>query len=156
MPGREDAFAHWFAELGAAAEAIPGYLGVTVLADPSGMRHIVERFADDPSLKAWEASSDRLRLIEEANAFSVAERRALTGLETWFDVAGAPPRWKMAITTFAGVYPVAYLVLRFIGPHETTWPASLRALLTAGILVPSLTWIVMPRLTKLLRRWLRP
>jgi len=156
MPGREDAFAHWFAELGAAAGAIPGYLGVTVLADPSGMRHIVERFADDPSLKAWEASPDRLRLIEEANAFSVAERRSLTGLETWFDVPGAPPRWKMAITTFVGVYPVAYLVLRFIGPHETTWPASLRALLTAGILVPSLTWIVMPRLTKLLRRWLRP
>jgi len=99
MPGREDVFAHWFAELGAAAGAIPGYR---------------------------------------------------------FDVPGVPPRWKMAITTFAGVYPVAYLVLRFIGPHETTWPASLRALLTAGILVPSLTWIVMPRLTKLLRRWLRP
>ena len=106
LPGREDAFAHWFEKLGAAAGAIPGYLGVTVLADPSGTRHIVERFADDPSLKAWEASSNRLRLIEDANAFSVAERRSLTGLETWFDVPGAR--------------------------------------------------IVMPRLTKLLRRWLRP
>lgn len=156
LPGREESFARWFEQLGAAAGSIPGYRGVTVLADPGGTRHIVERFADETALKAWEASPDRSRLIAEADTFSSAERQSLSGLETWFDVPGAPPRWKMAATTFAAAYPVAYLVLRFIGPHETTWPASLRALATVAILVPALTWILMPRLTRLLRRWLYP
>ena len=140
------------------SKAVPGFTkkyGVTRLVYFEQFGDIEFAIRREKRLKKWPRSW-KIRLIEEANAFSVAERRSLTGLETWFDVAGAPPRWKMAITTFAGVYPVAYLVLRFVGPHETTWPASLRALLTAGILVPSLTWIVMPRLTKLLRRWLRP
>jgi hypothetical protein len=62
----------------------------------------------------------------------------------------------MAVTTFVAAYPIAYLVLRFVGPHETSAPASVRALITVAILIPSLTWIVMPRLTKLLRGWLYP
>lgn len=155
-PGREDDFAAWFEALRAAAGRIPGYLGTTVLADPAGTRHIVERFADDTSLRTWEASRERARLIEEADGFSSAERRHLSGLETWFDIPGAPPRWKMAVTTFAAAYPIAYLVLRVAGPHEGGLPASLRALITVAVLVPALTWIVMPRLTHLLRRWLYP
>ena len=155
-PGREDDFAAWFEDLRVAAGRIPGYLGTTVLADPSGMRHIVERFANEESVRAWEASPDRARVIATADAFSSAERRHLTGLETWFDIPGAPPRWKMAATTFIAAYPIAYIVLRFVGPHETSLPASVRALITVAVLVPTLTWIVMPRLTHALRRWLYP
>ena len=153
LPGRGAAFAAWFESLAEAAGAIPGYRGTTVLAE-SGTRHIIERFADDASLAEWEASPDRARLIAQANEFSTVERQSLTGLETWFEIPGAPPKWKMAVTTFVAAYPIAYLVLRFVGPHETSAPASVRALITVAILVPSLTWIVMPRLTKLLRGWL--
>jgi antibiotic biosynthesis monooxygenase (ABM) superfamily enzyme len=155
LPGRQRDFAAWSERLLEAAGAIPGYLGTTVLADAAGTWHIVERFADESSLKAWEKTAARARLIEEANRFSTAERQSLSGLETWFDVPGAPPRWKMAVTTFVAAYPIAYLFLRFAGPHEASWPASMRALLTVSILVPALTWIVMPRLTRLLRHWLR-
>ena len=80
----------------------------------------------------------------------------MSGLETWFDIPGSPPRWKMAATTLAAAYPIAYLVLRFAGPHEGGLPASVRALITVAILVPALTWVVMPRLTRLLRGWLYP
>ncbi len=154
LPGRQREFSAWSERLLEAAGGIPGYLGTTVLSDAAGTRHIVERFANDSSLKAWEEAPARAGLIVEANTFSTVERQSLTGLETWFDVPGAPPRWKMAVTTFAAAYPIAYLVLRFAGPHETSWPASLRALVTVAILVPALTWILMPRLTRLLGRWL--
>jgi len=153
-PGATDAFAAWSERLLVAAAAVPGYLGTTVLADSTGTRHIVERFADEESLGVWEASPDRARLIDEANGFSIVERQRLSGLETWFDVPGSPPRWKMALTTFAAAYPIAYLVLRFIGPHEGGLPASVRSLITVVILVPMLTWVVMPRLTRALHGWL--
>ena len=154
LPGRQRDFAAWSERLLEAAGEIPGYLGTTVLADAAGTRHIVERFADESSLKAWEKAPARAGLVEEANRFSTVERQSLSGLETWFDVPGAPPRWKMAVTTFVAAYPIAYLVLRFAGPHETSWPAALRALVTVAILVPALTWLVMPRLTSLLGGWL--
>ena len=153
LPGREEAFAAWFGRLSAAAAEIPDYLGVSVIAE-AGTRHIVERFAGEASVSAWESSAARKGLIAEADTFSAAERQRLTGLETWFDVPGAPPRWKMAVTTFVAAYPTAYLVLRFIGPQETSLPASLRALITVAILVPVLTWVLMPRLTRLLGSWL--
>jgi antibiotic biosynthesis monooxygenase (ABM) superfamily enzyme len=41
-------------------------------------------------------------------------------------------------------------------PRTAGWPLLLRPLVLAGILVPVMTWIVMPRLTRLLRRWLYP
>jgi antibiotic biosynthesis monooxygenase (ABM) superfamily enzyme len=155
IPGRERDFEAWLEHLREAASEISGYSGTTVLADVAGTRHIVERFADPESLKAWEESPRRDLLIAEANAFSTVDRQSLTGLETWFEVPGAPPRWKMALTTFVAAFPVAYLVLRFVGPHETSLPDVVRALITVVILVPTLTWLLMPRLARLLAPWLR-
>ena len=62
--GRDANFAQWAQELTAAAGAIPGYLGTTVLApDGAADRHLVERFADGASPTAWEESPTRAELI---------------------------------------------------------------------------------------------
>jgi antibiotic biosynthesis monooxygenase (ABM) superfamily enzyme len=62
----------------------------------------------------------------------------------------------MALVTWLAVFPAITLVLLALTPVISGWPLPLRTLLLTVILVPALTWVVMPRLTRMLRRWLYP
>jgi hypothetical protein len=66
----------------------------------------------------------------------------------------APPKWKMALATWLGVYPTITLLLWALWPAMGDLPMALRALVLTAIMVPLLTWVVMPALTRLLRPWL--
>jgi antibiotic biosynthesis monooxygenase (ABM) superfamily enzyme len=68
--------------------------------------------------------------------------------------AGAPPRYKLALLTWAGAYAVITLILVVLGPTMEPWPLPLRTLLISGLMVMALTWVVIPLLTRLFRRWL--
>jgi hypothetical protein len=68
--------------------------------------------------------------------------------------AAAPPRYKLALLTWAGAYAVITLVLVVLGPAMAPWPLPLRTLLLSGLMVVALTWLVIPSLTRLCRRWL--
>ena len=73
-------------------------------------------------------------------------------MEYWFETADAtaPPRWKMAIVTVLGVWPVSILVPSALAPLIRTLPPVLQALVVAVGIVTLLTWVVMPLLVKLL------
>lgn len=93
----------------------------------------------------------------EAYASTLAEEpvyRELTGLEAWFRSPGAPPRWKMAMTTLCGVYPTSLFLSYILGPHIQWLHPALKTLIVAGCMVGILTWVVMPQLTKVLKPWL--
>lgn len=83
-------------------------------------------------------------------------RRRLSGLEAFFRERERPlpPRWKMAIVTFCGVFPAVLLWSRVLPPLLTGLPHLLTAALVNAAVVASLTWLVMPRLTHLLHAWL--
>jgi uncharacterized protein len=68
--------------------------------------------------------------------------------------AAAPPRYKLALLTWAGAYAVITLILVVLGPAMAPWPLPLRTLLISGLMVVALTWAVIPLLTRLFRRWL--
>jgi antibiotic biosynthesis monooxygenase (ABM) superfamily enzyme len=67
-----------------------------------------------------------------------------------------PPRYKLALLTWVGAYTVITLLLALVGPTMASWPLVLRTLLLSVVMVVALTWIVMPRLTRLFGGWLRP
>jgi antibiotic biosynthesis monooxygenase (ABM) superfamily enzyme len=67
-----------------------------------------------------------------------------------------PPRYKLALLTWAGAYAVITTILEVLGPVMETWPLPIRTLLLSGMMVGSLTWVVIPSLTRLFRSWLRP
>jgi antibiotic biosynthesis monooxygenase (ABM) superfamily enzyme len=48
----------------------------------SSVRFVINRFADQASLDAWEISEVALSLLEEVSKFSTRQR--VIGLETWF------------------------------------------------------------------------
>lgn len=56
--------------------------------------------------------------------------------------AAAPPRYKLALLTWAGAYAVITLILAVLGPAMAPWPLPLRTLLLSGLMVVALTWLV--------------
>ncbi|MEM8734996.1 MAG: antibiotic biosynthesis monooxygenase [Planctomycetota bacterium] len=83
--------------------------------------------------------------------------RQLHGLEAFFRSAGAkspPPRWKMASVTWLGVFPVVLLWSRALPPFlQPLHPIAITAVVT-GVAVVTLTWVVMPVLTRGFAAWL--
>jgi len=68
--------------------------------------------------------------------------------------ASAPPRYKLALLSWAGAYTVITTILALLGPVMATWPLLLRTLLLSVLMVVAMTWLVVPGLTRLFRRWL--
>jgi uncharacterized protein len=65
-----------------------------------------------------------------------------------------PPRYKLALLTWAGAYAVITLLLTVLGPAMAAWPLGLRTLVLSALMVVVLTWLVIPAMTRLLRNWL--
>ena len=66
-----------------------------------------------------------------------------------------PQRYKLALLTWAGAYALITLILAVAGPTMASWPLALRTLVLSAAMVVALTWLVMPRLTRLCRGWLQ-
>jgi len=101
--------------------------------------------------RAWE---ERIRPLVEGEPVY----RELHGLEAWFGSPPVPPpRWKMALLTWLGVWPVSIAVPALLHPFTAgKMPPFLFAGLVAAGIVLVLTWVVMPPLVKLARGWLQP
>ena len=109
-----------------------------------------DAFYESPMFKAWE---ERARTLTEGEP----EYRQLHGLEAWFrSPHSPPPRWKMAMATLLGVYPVSLLIGIVLSATLKELPLALNLLVVSAIIVSMLTWVVMPLVTRLLHGWLNP
>jgi antibiotic biosynthesis monooxygenase (ABM) superfamily enzyme len=163
-PGREADFEAWARDIVAAAQQFPGHLGASVLVAPGSREyHILFNFADRGSLEAWLDSEKRRRLLARVGELLEADRglQHLTGLETWFKLPGSnvatmtpPPRWKMWLVSVVAVYPLVLAFQGLVVPRMAALPLPLRALLFPLVLLTLMTFVVMPAVTRLLRRWL--
>ena len=161
--GREDDFAAWSDELTALAAGFPGFLGAGMLR-PSRLGdpwHVVFRFDSAGHLADWESSAPRARWLAAGEHLveSTAVQR-VSGLETWFSLPGrtapAPPKWKMFLVS-GSVFFLLNLVFTYAyGWLLDAWPRPLHILLISAPVTATATWLAMPRVTRLLRRWLYP
>ena len=60
----------------------------------------------------------------------------------------------MAIATYLGVVPVIMALSLTLGPLLRSWNFILNNLVFNAFVVALLTWVVMPLITRILRRWL--
>jgi antibiotic biosynthesis monooxygenase (ABM) superfamily enzyme len=165
-PGREADFEAWARGIVAAARQFPGHLGASVLDAPGSREyHILFTFADRRSLRAWLDSDERRRWLARVGELLEADRglQQLTGLETWFKLPGAnvptmtpPPRWKMWLVSLIAVYPLVLAFQALVVPRMARLPLPLRALVFPLVLLTLMTFVVMPMVTRALRRWLGP
>ena len=143
--------------------AAHGSRGMTVIPPPNGSGEyaIVYRFADAEQLAAWRFSAARAALIAES--YDLAEspplERDLTGLDGWFAradglVVRPPPRWKTWFLTLAALYVLLLTITTIAEPLLAPLAPPLRFALVLPVLSALMTWVVMPRLSRLLARWL--
>ena len=140
-----------------------GHLGMNVFKPVNtGEPYIlVYKFDSGEHLDAWLRSPIRADFVKRAEKMcdeSSAEH--VSGFESWFQLPGArtmvpPPRWKMALVTCCTVWTMGMLLGPLVRePLAIYLPMPLVALVTTAVMVSLLTWVVMPQLTKILRRWL--
>ncbi|KGF73265.1 antibiotic biosynthesis monooxygenase [Neosynechococcus sphagnicola sy1] len=165
-PGREQGYEEWFHGIATAAQKFTGYLGVNAIrprdhAHPEYV-HIV-RFDHYNTLKKWLESETRREWIERLQPLIEKPEtvQTLTGLETWFSLSNKPmksppPRYKMALVTWLGVFITLAILTRLLAPLLSGLPVLLNQLITTGLVVAFLTYLIMPRLTQLFRQWLYP
>jgi antibiotic biosynthesis monooxygenase (ABM) superfamily enzyme len=162
--GCEAEFQQALREFFQASFAHGGVLGATMIVPPPGSDSrefgILRTFADEqerddfyssPIFKAWE---DKCRPLTEADRWTY---RQLHGLEAWFrSPYNPPPRWRMAVATFLGVYPVVMVLNLTLGPLIRSWHFALAGAAFNACVVVLLTWVVMPLVAGILRGWLHP
>lgn len=166
--GREQAYEAWLSRLiAASSDRIEGFLGAEVIR-PSPDAHetaytSIFRFSSHETLGAFEKSELRAGFMDEVRDFvegdAVWER--MTGLELWFTpppgtVVPQPSRFRMALLLVVVVYGLVLSIGSLVGLVIGHWPYPLRLLVTISIEVFLMTYVVMPRLTQLLARWIYP
>jgi uncharacterized protein len=164
--GREQEFEEWVSGILSEANKAQGYLGSEVLrpSDSGDDEYrIVFRFDHASNLHAWENSEERRRWLRKSRPLLREEEnvRVLTGLETWFTLpakAGepSPPRYKMATVTWLAVFPVVTVIFSLFGQWLNMLPTLLRTLVFTVVMVPLMTYVIMPRMTRLFSFWLYP
>ena len=159
-PGAELAFIDWVERFTASAARAPGHEGTSVLSSENGARFILLRFATHPHLQTWRESSDYASLIREADDLSLvnASEQEQSGFETWFTLpdrpmpSSPPAKWKMAVLTWSSLFPIASAMGALLGPLPL--PVVVRTAVSTAIPVALLTWVLMPRITRLFYPWL--
>jgi hypothetical protein len=160
-PGCEAEFQQGLREFIQRSFAHGGVYGATMLTPLPGSNSrefgILRTFADkeeceafyaSPLFKAWD---ERARTLTEGEP----EHRQLHGLEAWFRTQQAlPPRWKMAVATFLGVFPTVEFLKLAIGPVLGSLPSLVSSAVFNACTVVLLTWVVMPAITRILASWL--
>jgi antibiotic biosynthesis monooxygenase (ABM) superfamily enzyme len=165
-PGHEAEYERWLTLLISEAKRMPGYLGTSVQRPgPTGPREYtsIYRFESVAHLQAFEQSEVRARLLAEVGPHVEADAvgKRFTGLEFWF---AAPPgtavpqpvRWRMALVMITVVYLLVLCIGQLVSLVIGGAPAQLRLLVTIAIEVFLLTYVIMPRLTRLIARWIYP
>ena len=165
-PEREQGYEEWLRGIIAAAKKFDGHRGVSIIQprDPAHPEYVaILRFDRYTNLKRWLESDVRREWIERLQPLIEKPEavQTLTGLETWFTLPNKPlksppPRYKMALVTWLGVFVTLGVLSRLLAPFLSGLPLLLNQLITTGLVVVVLTYLIMPRLTQLFRKWLYP
>ncbi|OJJ15379.1 hypothetical protein BKI52_38850 [marine bacterium AO1-C] len=156
-------FEEWVKGITTAAQQFEGFKGLQLIHPPEGHTDylILFKYADFQTLENWMESDERAQEIEKLDGLYEKEMvlREVTGIDFWFEApdtknVSAPPKWKMAVLTWVLVFPGVVIVsklFRFLFPTLT--PVFVTLCVTLS-LVPLLTWVLMPNVVKLLKKWL--
>ena len=147
-----------------AALKFPGHLGVTVLKPrDSNDYQIIVKFASEADYQRWCRSHEACHWFKILNRFEEKplNLEIMTGIETWFAVNSSvsrpmipPPRYKMAIVTWIAIFALIVIINLLFGSFLASLPMLLRSLVLTVGLVASMTYIVMPWMTRLFSWWL--
>jgi hypothetical protein len=165
-PACEQAYEALLSGIHEEAKRFDGFLRREVIKSVAGphieYNHVIQ-FDSEAHLRRWEHSPERHKWLSRMSSMAVRTTplKVLTGLETWFTLTPGeaivpPPRYKMAIVTWLAIFPLITLISYAAQPVSEDLPVAARTLAFTLVLVPLMTYVVMPRMTRLFRPWLYP
>lgn len=162
-PGCEQAFEDALREFARESLREPGTTGIHLIAPVPGTDGceygILRSFESEAASRRF-YESDRFKNWQEQVTPLVVgspQRRRLHGLEAFFrdKKHTPPPRWKMAIVTWMGVFPSVLLWSSLLPQALSGLPQLLVVAIVNVFVVATLAWGVMPLLTRLFAGWLQ-
>ena len=156
------------------ASHFPGFLG-SGWVRPSRRStdwHMLYRFDSRESLATWQESTERNRwLTAGTNLVEDTRVEHRTGIEGWFDepqhtdvddmlseaapvAPPAPPRWKQMVVIWLAFFPTSLALGYLFAPFTVGWPVWARVLLSTVVATPLMTYLILPRMTRLFHPWL--
>jgi hypothetical protein len=165
--GKESQYDDWLNEIGPLCRRSEGHLDWQIIRPISGLTAtytVIIRFDTREHLQNWMNSQQRKRLIEKVLPLLAKDDdfTIRSGLDFWFVPEGAetkvPVRWKQLLVTWSAIYPLVLGVpliviplLRHLGIPPDRY---LDTLIITGLVVSLMVYLVMPRYTKFVHRWL--
>jgi uncharacterized protein len=156
----------WFREVTAIAQTFPGHRGVDIIRPPRGSRiyTIVLHFDTSEHLGRWLSSEARKRLIAEIEPYLEGgdQVEIRTGLEFWFTPSDSEQKhaktYKQFLITWSAIFPLTIFVPWVLQPLFQTAPSlglpGISNLLISAMIVGLLTYVIMPRYTRMVATWL--
>jgi antibiotic biosynthesis monooxygenase (ABM) superfamily enzyme len=162
--GEEARYEAWLTEMLSTVSRAPGYLGREVFRPAQGMRTYtsIVRFDAYDHLNAWSASETRQALVSRVSDLLTKGdvHEIMTGIDLWFtpEHVKPPKPWKQFLLVLSAIYPLSLIVPSLFTPLFRVMPPLthplIRGLLVAAVVVGLMTFVVMPRYTQLVKRWL--
>ncbi|MBN3908179.1 MAG: antibiotic biosynthesis monooxygenase [Nostoc sp. NMS1] len=162
-PGCESAYETWLKDITSVSRTYVGHLGTNVIRPQLGVRNeyvIIFRFDGYENLKVWMTSRDREYWLNQGKHLVESDPyvQQISGLEAWFSLPGqplkTPPRYKTALLTWAVVFVLINILSKFLVPLLRGLPPLIVSLIVTIIMVVLLTYVVMPRVSRLFSWWL--
>lgn len=166
-PGLLSEFEGWVRGMTPIVQQFDGYLG-TDLIRPRDLAHpevvIVVRFDSYENLKVFMESAERDAWLKESDKLTIGQMDVSEqqGLVSWFNLpnrispTNPPAKSKMAIITILILYPSLLLVSTLLKALLHDWPRPVVIFITLLVLIPAMTYFLMPWATRFFRRWLYP
>jgi len=165
--GKESHYEDWLNEIGPLCRSSEGHLDWHIIRPIHGLTAtytVIIRFDTHKHLQDWMDSDHRRRLIEKVKPILAKDDDFFiqSGLDFWFTPDGArakvPVRWKQFLVTWSAIYPLVLVVplivaplLRLLGLPPDRY---LDTLFISCTVVALMVYLVMPRYTKIVHRWL--
>ncbi len=157
----------WLDEIDPLCKKAPGHLDSQIIRPVGGVTAtytIILRFENRDYLENWMKSEERNRLIDAVRPMLAKDDDFYiqSGLDFWFTPDGAraqvPVSWKQFLVTWSAIFPLALGVPLVVGPvlRYLGFEPNLYAdnLFITGVIVFLMVYVVMPRYTKIVGRWL--
>ncbi len=157
----------WLQQVAPRCRAAEGFLDSHIVRPVPGLTHtytVIIRFDTRQHLQDWMGSETRIQLIEKVRPLLEQDDDFVisSGLDFWFapqtKKAAVPKRWKQFLVTWSAIYPLVLTVpllllpvLRGLGVPDNHF---IDILLVTGVVVSLMVYVVMPRYTKAIQRWL--
>jgi len=166
-PDRLQDFENWISEMNQIARQFEGFLGVNIIRpiDKIHFEYVfVVRFDVFEHLRFFMKSQEREKHLQKSESMTIGELsvQEISGLESFFALPEiqnnslALPKYKMAILTILVLYLTLLGLSPIIAYLFRGFPRPLLILITVTDLVPIMTYIIMPWVTRLFRFWLFP